>query len=136
MAFVMITKISYTLIVTRAMPAASSSPIHPVLDQLSGAVDHQRVGAGLLSVLAAVPDPRKRRGVRHRVTTILMVAVCAVMAGCRSFTAIGEWAAAASEQVRSALGIAYAVTSLTTAHELATWVRGHLVHQEPPALGA
>jgi predicted transposase YbfD/YdcC len=87
------------------MPAASSSPIHPVLDHLADVVDHHRVGAGLLSALAAVPDPRKRRGVRHRVSTILMVAACAVLAGCRSFTAIGEWAADASPQVRSVLGI-------------------------------
>jgi hypothetical protein len=47
-------------------------------------------------VLDAVPDPRKPRGVRHQITTILALAVCAVMAGCRSFTAIGEWAASAS----------------------------------------
>lgn len=87
------------------MPAASSSPIRPVLDHLADAVDHHRVGAALLSVLAAVSDPRKRRGVRHRVSTILMVAVCAVMAGCRSFTAIGQWAANTSEQVRSELGM-------------------------------
>jgi predicted transposase YbfD/YdcC len=87
------------------MPAASSSPIHPVVDHLADAVDHHRVGAGLPSALASVPDPRKRRGIRHRASTILMLAVCAVMAGCRSFTAIGEWAANTSEQVRSVLGI-------------------------------
>jgi DDE_Tnp_1-associated/Transposase DDE domain len=89
------------------MPAASSSPIHP-------AVDHHGVGAGLTLVLAAVPDPRKRRGVRHRVSTILMLAACAVMAGCRSFTAIGEWAADTSQQVRSALGIAGCVPCEST----------------------
>ncbi|HEX8761610.1 MAG TPA: ISAs1 family transposase [Pseudonocardiaceae bacterium] len=86
------------------MPAASASPIRPVLDHLIDAVDHQRVGSGVLAVLDAVPDPRKPRGIRHQVNTILALAVCAVMAGCRSFTAIGEWAADASEQVLSALG--------------------------------
>jgi hypothetical protein len=86
------------------MPAASASPIHPVVDHLIDAVDHQRVGRGVLTALKVVPDPRMPRGIRHQLTTILALAVCAVMAGCRSFTAIGEWAAAASEQVLSALG--------------------------------
>jgi predicted transposase YbfD/YdcC len=87
------------------MPAASSSPICPVLDHLVDTVDHHRVGAGLLATLAAVPDPRKPRGVRHRISTILTLAACAVCAGARSFTAIGEWAANASEQVLGALRI-------------------------------
>jgi hypothetical protein len=40
--------------------------------------------------------------VRHQMTTILGLALCAVLAGARSFTAIGEWAANASPQVLSA----------------------------------
>lgn len=87
------------------MPAGSSSPIHPVLDHLVDAVDHDRVGAGLLAALAQVPDPRKPRGVRHRISAILALAVCAVLAGCRSFTAIGEWVTDASEQVLAAVGV-------------------------------
>lgn len=86
------------------MPAASSSPIESVLDHLVEAVDHQRVGCGLLAALAGVPDPRSPQGARYQISTILAVAVCAVLAGCRSFTAIGEWAANASEQVLAALG--------------------------------
>jgi predicted transposase YbfD/YdcC len=95
------------------MPAASASPIRPVLDHLIDAVDHQRVGSGVLAVLDAVPDPRKPRGIRHQINTILALAVCAVMAGCRSFTAIGEWAADASEQVLSALGAGCAPSEST-----------------------
>lgn len=37
-------------------------------------------------------------------STIVAVALCAVLAGARSFTAIGEWAANASAQVLVALG--------------------------------
>lgn len=85
------------------MPAAPASPIDPVLGHLVDAVDHDRVGAGLLAALAKVPDPRKPRGVRHQMNAILAVAVCAVLAGCRSYTAIGEWAAGASSQVLAAL---------------------------------
>src|SRR3954447_4043971 len=88
------------------MPASSSSPMHPVLDHLACAVDDNLLaGTGLFAALVRVADPRKRRGVRHQIGAILAVAVCAVLAGCRSFTAIGEWAANASEQVLAALAV-------------------------------
>jgi predicted transposase YbfD/YdcC len=89
------------------MPACPSSPIHPVLAHLAAAADDYQVsGTDLLTALSGVPDPRARRGVRHQMPTILAVALCAVLAGARSFTAIGEWAANASEQVLAALGTA------------------------------
>jgi predicted transposase YbfD/YdcC len=44
----------------------------------------------LLSVLSEVPDPRDPRGVRYPLPGVLAVAVCAVLAGARSFAAIGE----------------------------------------------
>jgi len=53
--------------------------------------------------LALVPDPRKRRGVRHRLQSILLIAAAAVCAGARSFTAIGEWAADAPQSVLARL---------------------------------
>ena len=59
----------------------------------------------VLSALSRVPDPRARRGVRHQMTTILAVALCAVLAGARSFVALGEGAANACPQVLSALGV-------------------------------
>lgn len=46
----------------------------------------------LVDLLGRMPDPRRRRGVRHPVGALIAVAVCAVMAGARGFTAIGEWA--------------------------------------------
>ncbi|MFG3310329.1 transposase family protein [Streptomyces wuyuanensis] len=46
----------------------------------------------LVQLLAGIPDPRRRRGVRHPVGALIAVAVCAVVAGARGFTAIGEWA--------------------------------------------
>ena len=61
-----------------------SSPITPVRA-------HQ-VDQSLLGVLAKVPDPRDPRGVRYPLPGMLAVAVCAVLAGARSFAAIGEWA--------------------------------------------
>lgn len=47
----------------------------------------------MFGVLKSVPDPRKKRGVRHRFAAILFVSVCAVVSGARSFAAIAEWAA-------------------------------------------
>jgi predicted transposase YbfD/YdcC len=57
--------------------------------------------------LAGVPDPRDPRGVRHTLTSLLLAAVAAVLAGARSFTAIGEWAGDAPPQVLAALGVRY-----------------------------
>lgn len=88
------------------MPAPSSSPIHPVLAHLAAAADIDRLaGASVLAALAKVPDPRARRGVRHQVGAILALAACAVLAGCRSFTAIGEWIADTSDHVLAALQV-------------------------------
>lgn len=59
---------------------------------------------GLFEILASVPDPRKRRGVRHKVQSLLATAICAVLAGARSFTALGEWAAEQSTETLQRLG--------------------------------
>jgi DDE_Tnp_1-associated len=58
----------------------------------------------LLDCLAAVPEPRRRRGIRHRLAVVLAFAVAAVLAGADSVTAISEWAAEAPTEVRAALG--------------------------------
>ncbi len=65
-------------------------------------------------MLAKVTDPRHRRGVRYRLAVILGLAVCAVLAGARSFTAIAEWAADADEQTLAKLGVTGAVPSEST----------------------
>lgn len=95
------------------MPAIASSPITPVLGQLRDLIangesraDPQQV-ASLMQVLAAVPDPRKRRGVRHRLVAVLVMSVCAVLGGMRSFVAIAQWARDSVEscpQLRDQLG--------------------------------
>jgi hypothetical protein len=72
------------------VPAASSS----LLARLSGRQGHRDQPTppehGLVAHLATVPDPRDRRRVRHRLASLLSVAVCAVLAGARSLAAIGE----------------------------------------------
>jgi predicted transposase YbfD/YdcC len=97
------------------MPASSSSLIDPVLGHLTDLADGAAEDPpGLLGVLARVADPRHRRGVRHRLAVILGLAVCAVLAGARSFTAIAEWAADADEQTLARLGVTGAVPSEST----------------------
>ena len=49
--------------------------------------------ANLFDALVRVPDPRERRGKRYPLAGILTLAVTAVLAGARSFAAIGDWAA-------------------------------------------
>jgi DDE_Tnp_1-associated/Transposase DDE domain len=97
------------------MPAPPSSRIDPAvghLVELAGvAVEEQ---PGLLAVLAGVADPRHRRGVRHRLAVFLGLAVCAVLAGARSFTAIAEWAAGADPETLRVVGAGGVVPSEPT----------------------
>lgn len=74
------------------MPASPSSLIASLSVAPAG-LSTQQLSAGLPAALARVPDPRARRGVRHQLVVVLAAAVCAVVAGYRSYTAIGEWVA-------------------------------------------
>src|SRR5207302_11223946 len=60
----------------------------------------------LLELLAQIPDPRKRRGRRHPLAGLLAAGIAAVIAGSRSFAAIGQWAADAGADVLAGLGAA------------------------------
>jgi len=59
---------------------------------------------GLFEILREVPDPRKRRGVRHKMQSLLATAICSVLAGARSFIAMAEWAAEQSRETLVRLG--------------------------------
>jgi hypothetical protein len=59
-----------------------------------------------LHFLTQVPEPRKRRGRRHPLAGLLAVGVAAVIAGARSFAAVGQWAADAGPEVLAVLGAA------------------------------
>jgi hypothetical protein len=49
------------------------------------------IRGGLLSFLAEVPDPRSRHGRRHPLSAVLALVCCALMAGAKSYAAIGQW---------------------------------------------
>lgn len=59
---------------------------------------------GLLAALAQVADPRHKRGIRHAQTTVLAIAVCAVLSGARSFLAIADWAQSLPQDLLKRLG--------------------------------
>lgn len=103
------------------MPAYASSPIRAVLDRVGPPPtdsdtadgdkascadgDGQSVPVGLLEVLAAVADPRARRGRRHEVGAVLSIAVGAVLAGARTYVAIAEWGQDLTVTARVRLGL-------------------------------
>lgn len=53
----------------------------------------------LIKTLTTLPDPRKKRGIRHRQLSILAIALCAVLSGARSYSAIAEWAQRCSQNI-------------------------------------
>ena len=59
---------------------------------------------GLIDLLKTIVDPRKPRGVRHSVVTIVGIAVCAALSGARSFCALGEWAQGLTREALERLG--------------------------------
>jgi predicted transposase YbfD/YdcC len=85
---------------------ASSSSLPPLVATITGAdVPAEPLSVAqsirLLQALSAVPDPRRRRGRRYSLQSILLIAISAVLAGARSYAAIGDWAAV----TRPAIGV-------------------------------
>ncbi|MFI8186679.1 ISAs1 family transposase [Actinacidiphila glaucinigra] len=67
------------------------------------------VSAGTLAGrLAGLADPRRRRGRRHSLVSVLLVAASAVLAGARSYAAIGQWARSAAQDALARLGARFA----------------------------
>jgi predicted transposase YbfD/YdcC len=98
------------------VPACVSSPIAVVVAHAGPAGENLQVEQerDLLVVLAGVPDPRKPRGRRHRLVTVLAVGVCAVLAGARSYVAIAEWVHDLPVSARLRLGIGRRAPSEST----------------------
>jgi DDE_Tnp_1-associated/Transposase DDE domain len=58
----------------------------------------------LLDVLAEIPDPRHRRGIRHPLSAILGLAVLAMLTGCKSYQAIAQFGRDKGFALAQALG--------------------------------
>lgn len=62
------------------------------------------VSAGTLAGrLAGLADARRRRGRRHPFVSVLLIAASAVLAGARSYAAIGQWARSAPQDTLARL---------------------------------
>ncbi|MGH3611570.1 MAG: ISAs1 family transposase [Pseudonocardia sp.] len=88
------------------MPAVSTPAAQAALEELvTHAVSlHAASGGDLLGCFASVVDPRARRGVRHRLATILAMCTAAVVCGCTSLDDITAWIGSADPRVLAALG--------------------------------
>jgi len=75
----------------------------PQLTATAGREDGQLPGAADVAELAGlsgrVSDPRKPRGVRHRIAAVLTVTVFAVLAGARNYRLIGDAVADLPEEL-------------------------------------
>jgi predicted transposase YbfD/YdcC len=99
------------------MPSLPITPVHTDNDGL------------LLTVLGHVPDPRNPRGVRYPLSGMLAIAVCAVLAGARSFAAIGEWALDLNAEHLNRLGLERAPVESTLRKLFARLDTAALDHQ-------
>jgi hypothetical protein len=53
---------------------------------------------GLLYRIQRFTDPRRKQGKRHPLETVLLIAVCAVLCGCKGYRAIGAWSQSLSSE--------------------------------------
>ena len=147
------------------MSACPSSPITVITDRVAPTLDRVRsIGQAdrvvdgpdgiataddLLVVLARIPDPRARRGRRHRLVSVLAAAVCAVLAGACSYVAIAEWVHDLPISVRVRLGLGRCRPSESTIRRilqavdpdlldqaLCGWLVRHPVATSPPTARA
>ncbi len=85
------------------MPATPSSLSAVLRAAIDGELPARRLSTAesitLVQALGSVPDPRHRRGRRHSLQSVLLLALGAVLAGARSYAAIADWAAAADQAV-------------------------------------
>jgi hypothetical protein len=80
-----------SLLCAPQLPPAWSAPMQRVSLTTAQMEDlHRR--------LRELPDCRRPRGQRHRLATVLTIAIAAVLAGSRGYTAIAEWAARLSQK--------------------------------------
>jgi|SRR6266536_1324276 len=81
----------------------------------------------LLHALAAVADPRHRRGVRYPLASLLAVAVCAVLAGASTFAAIADWAADLDPAARRKIGFCGRIPAGSTVWRLLIRIDAHVL---------
>jgi predicted transposase YbfD/YdcC len=84
------------------MPVSPAEAAAAVLISRAAAL-HRASGGDLLQCFTAVPDPRRKRGIRHPLPVILGLAVAAVLAGCVALADITAWISCAPRELLAAL---------------------------------
>jgi hypothetical protein len=87
---------SLALLSEGSLPAAS--PRRPSSEVL------QRLGEQLFPYLAAIPDPRDRRGRRYPLPLLLVLCLVGLCCGCQGYLSIVRWARALNATFREELG--------------------------------
>ena len=84
-------------------PSAAEAAVAVLASRAAGL---QRVSGGsMLEVFASTGDPRRRRGIRHPLATILALCTAAVLSvGCLRLTDITCWICGADQDLLAALG--------------------------------
>lgn len=59
----------------------------------------EKQASELIETLKTIPDPRFKKGVRHRNLSIVALSICAVLCGCRGYTAIAQWSKRCSQKM-------------------------------------
>lgn len=89
------------LVPVPAAPAPAEAAVAVLIGR--AAALHRASGGDLPGCFAAVPDPRRRRGIRHPLPVILGLAVAAVLAGCVTLADITAWISGAPPEFLAAL---------------------------------
>jgi hypothetical protein len=56
------------------------------------------------SFFSVIPDPRRRQGPRHRLSTVLSLAAGAILCGMPGYHAISDWALSLGQKARKRFG--------------------------------
>ena len=57
----------------------------------------------LRNILRSLPEFRKPRGTRHSLASVLSISICSILAGAKSFIAMGQWSQNTSQATRKRL---------------------------------
>ena len=83
----------------------SSSHLALFIDEFATAGQVKIDPGKVLAALCELPDPRKKRGVRHRFSHLLVIMICSVVAGATTLVEMAEWAADTARGQLADLGI-------------------------------
>src|SRR6266581_4093237 len=81
-----------------------------VVDCLKGMTQEEPTSVDWQIAFEGVNDPRRKQGQRYSITSILLLALAAMLSNHLSELAIAQWGAAQSEEVKKALGFEKGVT--------------------------